>query len=504
MMSWQVALVLTVAYVGFMLAISIFTKQKNQTAGDFFVMKRQLGIFRGAFSIAASWIWAPAVFICSQKSYQQGLPGIFWFTFPNIICFFVFVPIALRARKLLPHGYSMPDYLYARYEGHGGVHKSALIVYFGYQLGAIMINALAGGTLVHALTGLPIQACIIFMTCAALSYSLIGGLRASVMTDMIQMCLILFIAFIIVPWVLIKTGGLAVVAEGIGGKTGAFKNLFDPSVAYSFGIAATIGLISGPVGDQMWFQRAFAAKRKSISSIFIIGGLAFGLVPIVLSILGFVAAAPSIQAQLTISDPQMVGPQVVAHFLPNWALGFFVVLAFAGLSSVMDSAFAAISSLTAVDVYKRYIKPKASEAEMMAVSRLGMLLFAVIATSIALLQPQLIWLFLIYGALASAMLVPIFFSLYSKRVTAGGVIAAILLSVGISVPLSIYANTTGNSNLVVLAAIMPPTFGLLACLISSSINKKKFSYKGFSTRLAKEDWRHDDQGKINKNQIAAR
>jgi len=171
MMSWQIALILTVGYVGFMLCVSIFTKQKHQTAGDFFVMKRQLGVFRGAFSIAASWIWAPAVFICSQKAYQQGLPGIFWFTFPNIICFFVFVPIALRARKLLPHGYSMPDYLYARYQGNRGVHQSALIVYFGYQFGAIMINSLAGGTLVHALTGLPIYGCIIFMTCAALSYS---------------------------------------------------------------------------------------------------------------------------------------------------------------------------------------------------------------------------------------------------------------------------------------------------------------------------------------------
>jgi len=494
MMSWQVALIMTTAYVGFMLAIVFFTKKKNQTAGEFFIMNRQLGVFRGAFSIAASWIWAPAVFICSQKSYQQGLPGIFWFTFPNILCFFTFVPLALRARKLLPHGYSMPDYLFARYEGHTGVHKSALIVYFGYQMGAIVINALAGGMLVHTLTGLPVNGCIIFMSCAALSYSLIGGLRASVMTDMVQMCLILFIAFVLVPWVLFETGGLSVVVEGLGGKTGEFANIFDPSVAYSFGIAATIGLISGPVGDQMWFQRAFAARRDSIAKIFMIGGIAFGIVPIVLSILGFVGAAPSVQAQLGTFDPQMVGPQVVAHFLPNWALAAFVILAFAGLSSVMDSAFAAISSLTAVDVYKRYIQSDASEADMVRVSRRSMLFFAIIGTCVALLKPQLVWLFLIYGALASAMLVPIFFSLFSKRVTATGVVAAILSSIGVSVPLSIYGNTTQSVHLVVLAAVLPPVLGIIACLASVCLNKKEFSYKDFSARLAKEEWRHDDQG----------
>jgi Na+/proline symporter len=356
--------------------------------------------------------------------------------------------------------------------------------------------------LVNTLTGLPVHGCIIFMTCAALSYSLIGGLRASVMTDMVQMCLILFIAFVLVPWVLMETGGFSTVATGLGGKTGEFTDMFNPSVAYSFGIAATIGLISGPVADQMWFQRAFAARRQSIARIFIVGGLAFGIVPIVLSILGFVAAAPSVQAQLNITDPQMVGPQVVAHFLPNWALAAFVILAFAGLTSVMDSAFAALSSLTAVDVYKRYTKPTASETEMVRISRLGMVFFAVVGTVLALLRPQLVWLFLIYGALASAMLVPIFFSLYSKRVTASGVVAAILLSVGVSVPLSIYANVTQSVHLIVLAAVAPPVFGLAACIVSACLNKKDFSYADFSARLARETWRHNDSGECIGNAAA--
>ncbi len=489
MMSWQTALIMTVVYVGFMLAIVFFTKKKNQTAGEFFVMKRQLGVFRGAFSIAASWIWAPAVFICSQKSYQQGLPGIFWFTVPNIICFFTFVPLALRARKLLPQGYSMPDYLYARFDGHAGVHKAALVVYFIYQLGAIVINPLAGGMLIHTLTGLPIDGCIVFMSVAALSYSLIGGLRASVMTDMVQMCLILFIAFILVPWVLMKSGGWSTVVAGVGGKTGEFGDIFNLAVAYSFGIPATIGLIAGPVSDQMWFQRTFAARRDSITKIFIIGGLAFGLVPIVLSILGFVGAAPAVQAQLTVTDPQMVGPQVVAHFLPSWALAGFVILAFAGLSSVMDSAFAAISSLTAVDVYKRYIRPRASEEDMVRVSRLGMIGFSVVGTGIAILKPQLVCLFLKYGPVTGGMLVAVVFGLFSKRVTAGGIVASIVFAVGVSMPLSIYANATGNTHLVVLAAVLPPVFGLIACLISAGLNKKQFSYKNFASRLATESWR---------------
>ena len=399
MISWQNALMLTLGYVAVMLFVTWASKKKQETAGDFLVMNRKLGVFGGAFSIAASWIWAPAVFICSQKSFEQGLPGIFWFTMPNILCFFVFVPIALRARKLLPQGYSMPDYLHVRFNRDKWVHCSALTVYVGYQLGAIIINALAGGILINTLTGLPVPLCIILMTGSALSYSIISGLRASVITDVVQMCLILFMAFILVPWVMTKIGGLAVLSSGLGGKSGTFTNLFDPQVAYSFGIAATVSLISGPLADQMFFQRAFAARKDAVAKIFIIGGLAFGVVPIILSLFGFIAAAPAVQEVLTITDPQMVGPQVVGHFLPQWALAMFIVLAFAGLSSTLDSSMAAISSLISVDIYKRYINPRAGDNQMLRVARWGMLICAALGTGIALLQPKLLWVFLIYGSL---------------------------------------------------------------------------------------------------------
>ena len=57
--------------------------QKNRA--EFLVAGRSLGVWLAALSIAASWIWAPALFVASQKAYDQGLPGVFWFTFPNVL-----------------------------------------------------------------------------------------------------------------------------------------------------------------------------------------------------------------------------------------------------------------------------------------------------------------------------------------------------------------------------------------------------------------------------------
>ncbi|HTW79074.1 MAG TPA: hypothetical protein VME23_05930 [Terracidiphilus sp.] len=457
-------------------AIVFLTRGKDRSADDFLLVKRQLGVFRGAFSIAAAWIWAPAVFICSLKSFTQGLPGIFWFTAPNILCFFTFTPLALRVRRLCPRGYTWPDFVWYRFGGDKAAQLTSLLVYFGYQLGAIVINCVAGGTLLHVLTGIDIRVTIVAMSLTALVYSLISGLRASVLTDVIQMTLILFIAFIVVPWVIVKSGGLGVLASGLGGETGNFRNMFDPFVAYSFGIATTLGLISGPVGDQVFFQRAFAARPKALVKIFVIGGLIFGIVPIILSLLGFVGAAPSVRAAITVSDPQMIGPIVVAHFLPKTALMAFCVLAFAGLSSTLDSTYCAVSSLGSIDVYRRYFRPGASEKQVIRVARLTMVFFGVVGTTIGLLQPKLLWVFLIYGALASAALFPTVFSLFSSRLTPRGVSWALGLSLALGTPLSLYANVTQNTNLIVLAAVLSVAIGLVVCLVDIFISKERFAF----------------------------
>jgi Na+/proline symporter len=176
---YQVLLLLTV----------FFAHRGRKTSDEFLVYKRELGTFRGALSIAAAWIWAPAVFVCSLKSYTQGIAGIFWFTLPNVLCFFTFTPLAIRLRKICPNGYTWPDFVWHRYQGNKRVHIVSLLVYLGFDLGAITSNCLAGGTLLNILTGADFRLAVILMSGGALTYSMISGLRASILTVPPHPCL---------------------------------------------------------------------------------------------------------------------------------------------------------------------------------------------------------------------------------------------------------------------------------------------------------------------------
>jgi SSS family transporter len=450
--------------------------RKENNADEFLVAGRVVPLWHGAMSIAVSWIWAPAIFICSMQAYSHGLPGVFWFIAPNILCFFIFAPLAVRLRRLMPYGYTMPEFIIKRYAGNKSAHLAFLTIFFGYQLGAIVINCLAGGALLHAVSGLDFSQAIIGISIIALAYSLFSGLKASIFTDIIQMIMVLLITFILVPWAVSSAGGIDVLRQGLAGIDGKDRDLLDPRIAFTIGIPMTLSLLAGPFGDQMFFQRAMAVREKDIVGTFVLGGILFGFVPIVLSLLGFIGVVLAKTDNITVSDPQMIGPIVIAHLLPAGALYAFCLMAFAGLCSTLDSAYCAISSLVAVDVYRRYCNQEASDKNIVRISRVSMVVLATVGTLIALLQPRLLWVFLIYGALVSAGMFPCILSVYWSRLTANGVVRAIWLSLLIGLPMSIYANVKEDPYVIVLAAIFSVSIGLIVCVFDGMRSKESYKF----------------------------
>ncbi len=455
-----------------MIALVWFRTNKEQYTEGFLVADRQVPMWQGAFSIAISWVWAPALFVCSMQAYNFGLAGLFWFTLPNVVCFFVFVPVAIKLRKTMPHGYTLPQFIYERFGGNKGTHLIFLLAISFQMIVALIANAYAGGTMLNAISGIETKTAITAMMVIALVYSLMSGLKASVFTDVLQMFIVIGLAFIIVPWAISVAGEQNLISNGLSGITGEHRNILHPGVAFAMGIPMTITLITGPLADQMFIQRAFAVKEKDITKTFVFGGLLFGLVPITLGVLGFMGVSLANEGSIIVDNPEMVGPMVIGELLPKAGLYVFVFMAFAGLCSTLDSALCALSSLGGVDVYKRYISPDAKDTRILKASRITMLVMAVIGLSISLLEPSMILTFLVGGAITSALFFPIIFALFWKRLTALAVFWSIGLSLAISIPWISYATNTGNEMQIVMASIAGITIPLIICGVFGLLNKK--------------------------------
>ena len=417
---------------------------KHSSKEEFLVAHRNVGWILGGTSIAASWIWAPALFVSVQLAYQSGLAGIFWFTAPNILALGIFAFLAPKIREKLPEGYTLPQYIKQKLQSER-VHKVYLFPYFFYQVMAITVQLFAGGSLVSLLTGISLTTVMPILAVIALAYTLISGLKASIVTDCVQMIMILCIGAVILPMTWSAAGGISAIEIGLGGLDG-IRNILDPTIAFSFGIVTSIGLIAGAISDQQYWQRSFAIKKIELAPAFIFGAILFGIVPIALSTLGFLGANPALGIVLPEGiDASMLGVQTVATLLPTWAVFLFVVMLMAGLSSTLDSGLSAASSLWVTDVKK-------SQSDAIAVrdARKAMIGITIIGLAIAyaaLLIPSfgLKELWWIFNTIAACVMVPTVLSLYWDGLSERGVFWGVLTSFVLGVPLFVYANILGNA-----------------------------------------------------------
>jgi len=161
-------IIVLLTYAVVMIAATLLFTKKETTAEGFLAGNHNLGTVVSALSVAATWIWAPSLFTSAEKAYTNGLPGLFWFLVPNVLCLFFFIPFAKKIRKEQPTGISLSDYMYSKYNSKG-VKKV-----YTFELGALSmlstaVQLLAGGKMLSLITGLPLFATTIILAVIAVA-----------------------------------------------------------------------------------------------------------------------------------------------------------------------------------------------------------------------------------------------------------------------------------------------------------------------------------------------
>ena len=224
------------------------------------------------------------------------------------------------------------------------------------------------------------------------------------------------------------TGGVDTVIAGLGSVTGEYGSLASASgveVLLSFGLPTAVGLISGPFGDQCFWQRAFSIREDRIGRSFFAAALLFALVPIAMGTVGFLAAGSGFQA----ADPGMVNFEFAMSLLPDWVLVPFLFMVISGLLSTVDSNLCAAASLTTDWM-------TGEGAENIRASRRVMLALLLASILIANIPGLTVThLFLFYGTLRASTLLPTVMTLLGKRLSADGVYAGILTALCVGLPI---------------------------------------------------------------------
>ena len=393
--------------------------RKTKDLEGYTLAGRNVGLALGAATAMATWMTSNTTMAAPQLAYQLGIWGILGYSLGSV-GLMLFAPLARRIRELMPNGFTSGDFIRRRYGDL--TWRVFLLISLVYAIGWLVSLGMAGGVLIHALTGIDyrIGMSVILFICVA--YTLLGGLRAVIGTDFIQALLIL-VGVSILAWLVIGRVGFDAMHTTLATERPELLNLLMPA-AIMFLFNNLLFGIGEIFHSNVWWSRAFAFRQGVGFRAYLLAGLLWLPVPIVA---GFIAlAAPALG--LNVPSADMVGPMVAAELLGMGGAILVFIVVFSALASSLDSLLAATSDLVLRDVYKGHLKPDASPEHLYKAARwvvlgLGLFTWLLCLPRLATLAAVLHFM----GAFVASTIWPIVAGLYWRRASASGATLAMVL-----------------------------------------------------------------------------
>lgn len=386
---------------------------------EYVLAGRRVGMALGTATAMATWVTSNTTMAAPQLAFQIGVWGMLGYSLGSL-GLMMFAPLARRIRELMPNGYTSGDFVRIRYGNTAW--RVFLAISLFYSLGWLVSMGMAGGILIHALTGIPYHYGMTVILAICVGYTLLGGFRAVIGTDFIQALLILT-GLVVIAFLAIRQVGFDSIHAAVLAERPELLNLLMPA-AIMFLFNNLLFGIGEVFHSNVWWSRAFSFREGVGFRAYTLAGLLWAPIPIVA---GFVAlAVPSLDLNVPAAD--MVGPMVAAELLGATGAVLVMIMVFAALSSSLDSLLAATSILVVEDIYRRHFRPHASAGEMRrAAARiivgLGVLTWLLCAPRLTTLAELLYFT----GAFVASTIWPIAAGLFWRRTNATAAIAGMVL-----------------------------------------------------------------------------
>jgi solute:Na+ symporter, SSS family len=353
----------------FTIAIWVTVRERSRdTSTDYFLAGRNIGWFIVGASLFASNIGSEHLVGLAGTGAASGMAvGQFEVlaSFILLILGWVFVPFYLRSGV-----FTMPEFLERRYSS-GARWYLAIVSIIAYVLTKISVTIAAGGIVFEALMGIDFWTGAMIVVVATGIYTVFGGLRAVLYTDMIQMFVLIGGAVVVTLVGLDALGGWSEMVRTAGpGFLDMWKPASDPNFPWT-GI-----LFGAPIlgvwywcTDQFIVQRVLSAKDQDNARRGTIFAGYLKLLPLFIFVIpGVVAYALSQRGLITLEHPDQALPTLVAALMPDGLRGIVVAGLLAALMSSLSAVFNSCSTLITWDVYKK-LHPAASERRLVVIGQ---------------------------------------------------------------------------------------------------------------------------------------
>ncbi len=417
-----------ILYLVIVLGIGLKSTIKNKTHSDFLIADRKLGAWAIALSERASgesaWLLIGLPGAALAVGYLEIWAAIG--CLGGIIFSWLFIAVPLRELAGKYNSMTLPDLIANYFQDETKtlrIISSLIITFFFMFYVAAQFNA-AGKVLnvtfgISQITGMLIGAGIILL------YTILGGFRAVVWTDMVQ-AIIMFATLVILPivgFVELLQADVSHIAGNsyfsfTGGKTG-----LTAFIAILGGLSWGLGYTGQPhlLARFIAIRNTGEIRRGRVIAFSWAIPAFFGA--FFMGIIGL-----KLYGAEKFTDPEFLMPFMATSLLPGWIAGILISGAMAAMMSTADSQLLVTASAISEDLIHKVGKKELSPEKLLTVGRIATIIVGILAFSMAYTSSDLVFTMVSYawsglGASFGPVLLCI---IYWKKITREGALAGML------------------------------------------------------------------------------
>ena len=444
-MNFNLPLLVTfIAYLLGILYVGIKAYRRTHDLGDYILGGRKLGSVVTALSVGASDMSGWLLLGLPGAIYLSGLSEV-WIGVGLVIgayCNWIFVAKPLRVySQHASNSLTLPDYFENRFNDRSRVLRllSAVVILLFFTF--YTASGLVGGAILFENSfGLDYSVALLSGAFIIVSYTFIGGFLAVVWTDAIQ-ALLMLVALLIAP---------LTVFTSAGDSAGVWQQIqvVNPQSTDLFANLTLLGWVSlmawglGYVGQPHILARFMAiespAKLESARRIAM-----WWMIIVLLGSIATGMAGIAYFSDQPLDNPETVFIALSQSLFNPWIAGIIIAAIFSAIMSTIDSQLLVSSSVISEDFYRVFIRPQASEKELLMVSRAAVIAIALLALLIAGDRESRVLDLVSYAwaGFGAAFGPVIVFSLFWRKMTALSAVVGMLVG---AVTVVVWSNLNGG------------------------------------------------------------
>jgi len=419
-----------VLFIAFVVGFSIYASRKEDTSEDYFLAGRNLSWWLIGFSLIASNISTEHFVGMAGRGFDIGLAiaSYEWMAAVTL----VLVAVVFLPRFLRSGIYTIPEYLEYRY------NHIARTIMAGFMMAAYIIVALAsvlysGALALKSIFNINLVQGVWLIAILAGAYTIYGGLKAVVWSDLIQGAALLLGGLFITYLGFQAIGGMDNFLKISTGKLHTVLPWNHPEMPW---LAVFIGGLWIP-NIFYWGLNQFITQRTLGAKSLRQGQKGMIFAAFLKLLIPFIIVFPGIMAFHLYKDiiPQadQAYPVFIQKILPAGFRGVMFAALFGAVMSSLDSMLNSASTIFTIDLYKRYWKKNASNQALVRVGRIATGVFVLIggfwAPFIAKFGSVFQYIQKIWGFISPGIVASFLFGIVIKKAPPAASIGAMILGI---------------------------------------------------------------------------